>query len=79
MTRLLIGKIVVDASCLGGRDPEAFRAAVEQEVAALLERGFDPMGFVSANVLDGGQVDSASGNFTTAVAQQIVRALGGDA
>lgn len=77
--RLSIGKIVVDASCLAGQDPEAFRMAVEKEVAALLERGFDPTGVASANALDGGQVDSASGNFTTAVARQVVRALGGDA
>jgi hypothetical protein len=79
VTRISIGKIVVDAACLGGQDADMFRQSLEREFAQLL-RG-EALSTLSNAVasLNGGQVETAPGGLAQAVARQVVQSLRSEA
>jgi hypothetical protein len=80
MTRVFIDRIVIDGGTLDPRDAESFRERLQDELGVLLDAGRVPAPIAGAARLDGGELPAVpSGALPRAVAQQVVRALGGNA
>ena len=74
--RVSIERIVIDAGFLDPRDAESFRRRLREELAALLESGPAPDAHSAARI-DGGELPPSAGALPRAVAEQVVRSLGG--
>jgi hypothetical protein len=78
MTRVSIARIVVDGGWLDPRDAESFRVRLQDELSALLASGGLPERSANTTRVDGGELPASSpGGLPRAVAEQVVRALGG--
>lgn len=75
--RVSIDRIVIDAAGLDPRDAEGFRRRLQEEIAALLERGGVPDARSAARV-SGELPPTPAAALPRAVAEQVVRALGGE-
>ena len=78
MTRVSIERIVIDAGWLDPRDAESFRERLQEELSALIELRGVPERIGSTTRLDAGELPSSSRRgLPRAVAEQVVRSLGG--
>jgi hypothetical protein len=78
MKRVFIERIAIDSGSLGTQDAETFRKSLENELGRLLESGGLPRGLTGATRIDGGELPaSSSDSLPRAVAEQVVRSLGG--
>jgi hypothetical protein len=78
MTRVSIARIVVDADWLDPRDAESFRVRLQHELSALIENGELPDRIANTMRVDAGELPSSSpGELPRAVAERVVRSLGG--
>lgn len=79
MTRISIGKIIVDAACLGEQDADMFRRSLEREIAQLLRGAALSTPLNAAASPNGGQVETGPGGLAQAVARQVVQSLRSEA
>jgi hypothetical protein len=78
MTRVSIERIVVDAGWLDSRDAESFRVRLQDELRTLIEAGGLSDRIATMTRLDAGELPSSSvSELPRAVAEQVVRSLGG--